>query len=189
MTFSPTSDSDCPAVLQPHQASRHPALTPTGGPRLSPTDYKIEKLRCPVLMTLSDGEQLRGDIFVRTVSRFRPEPQSAAEFLNEDDAYFALVSPNGMGLMVSKDSVVRVETDLPSDDDDSVALPRPGLDIELTLVGGGVCHGTVFVDTPTERGRLIDYLNSYAGRFLVIYDTTKVTLLNRRAVAHVRELR
>jgi hypothetical protein len=152
---------------------------------LSPTDYKIEKLRCPVMLMLSDGEQIRGDIFVRTVSRFRPEPQTAAEFLNEDDAFFALVSTNGTGLMVSKESVVRVETDLPSDDEGEI--PRPGLDVEITLTGGDVCRGTVFVDTPVERGRLIDYLNSYAGRFLVIYDTTKVTLLNRRAVAHVRE--
>jgi hypothetical protein len=154
---------------------------------LSPTDYKIEKLRCPVMVVLRDGEQLRGDIFVRTVSRFRSEPQSAAEFLNEDDAYFALVSVNGTGLMVSKDSVVRVEADLPADDDEA-EIPRPGMDIEVTLVGGGVCRGTVFLEAPTERGRLIDYLNSYEGRFLVMYDTTKMTLFNRRAVAHVREL-
>ena len=155
---------------------------------MSLTDYKIEKRRCPVTLMLSDGEQLRGDIFVRPVSRFRPEPQSAGEFLNEDDPYFALVSANGLGLMVAKENVVRVETDLPTDDD-SVDIPRLGLDVEITLTGGAICRGTVFLDTPAERGRLIDYLNSYAGRFLVVYDTTKVTLLNRRAVTHVRECR
>lgn len=155
---------------------------------MSPTDYKIEKLRCPVMLEMSDGEQLRGDIFVRPVSRFRAEPQTPGEFLNEPDAYFALVSANGLGLMVSKDNVLRVETDLPSDDD-SVDVPRLGLEIEITLTGGAVCHGTVFLDTPADRGRLIDYLNSYQGRFLVVYETTKLTLLNRRAVAYARERR
>jgi hypothetical protein len=155
---------------------------------VSPTDYKIEKLRCPVMLEMSDGEQLRGDIFLRPVSRFRPDPQTPVEFLNEPDAYFALVSPNGIGLMISKENVLRVETDLPVEDD-SVDVPRLGLEIEITLNGGAICHGTVFLDTPAERGRLIDFMNSYQGRFLVVYDTTKVTLLNRRAVAHVRERR
>jgi hypothetical protein len=141
------------------------------------------------MLMLSDGEQLRGDIFVRPVSRFRTEPQSAAEFLNEDDAYFALVSANGMGLMVAKDSVVKVETDFPSDGDDSVDIPRLGLDVEITLTGGEVCRGTLFLDTPAERARLLDYLNSYSARFLVVYDTKQVTIVNRRAVAHVREIR
>lgn len=138
------------------------------------------------MLEMSDGEQLRGDIFLRPMSRFRPDPQTPAEFLNEPDAYFALVSPNGLGLMISKENVLRVETDLPNDDD-SVDVPRLGLEIEITLIGGEVCHGTVFLDTPADRGRLIDYLNSYQGRFLVLYDTTKLTLLNRRAVAHARE--
>jgi hypothetical protein len=151
------------------------------------TDYKIEKVRCPVVLMLNDGEQLRGDIFVRPLSRFRTDPQSAAEFLNEDDAYFALVSANGIGLMVAKDSVVRVETELPAGDD-SVDVPRLGLNVEITLTGGGSCRGTVFLDTPAERARLLDYLNSYEARFLVVFDTTKATLVNRRAVAHVREL-
>jgi hypothetical protein len=90
--------------------------------------------------------------------------------------------------MISKENVLRVETDLPVEDD-SVDVPRLGLEIEITLNGGAICHGTVFLDTPAERGRLIDFMNSYQGRFLVVYDTTKVTLLNRRAVAHVRERR
>jgi len=152
------------------------------------TDYKIAKLRCPVVLTLTDGQELRGDVFVQPVSRFRPEPQGAADFLNEDDPYFALVqaSPNP-ALLIAKDSVRRAEAPLP-EGDDTLEFPRVGMNVEITMLGGEVCTGSLFPDMRAERARLLDFLNSYTYRFLAIFDPHKVTLVHRQAIAHAREI-
>jgi hypothetical protein len=39
-----------------------------------------------------------------------------------------------------------------------------------------------------DRARLLDFLNIHASWFLALFDAHKVTLVNRRAVAYVREL-
>jgi hypothetical protein len=157
------------------------------GPTSGASDYKIEKIRCPVTVTLTDGTQLRGDIFVRPVSRFHPGPQDAGEFLNEADAYFALAASGEPPMLVSKENVLRAEAPLPDVDDEGVDEVRLGLNIQITLVGGQICRGTVFIETPVERARLIDFLNGHPTRFLTLFDPQKMTLVNRRVVAHVRE--
>ena len=39
----------------------------------------------------------------------------------------------------------------------------------------------------SEIRRLLDYLNSYKTKFLVLYDSEKTTLVNRASVANARE--
>lgn len=151
------------------------------------TDYKIAKLRCPVVVMLADGVEMRGDIFVQPVSRFRPEPQGAADFLNEDDPYFALVQGPGAASLIAKDNVRRAEAPLP-EGDDTLEFPRIGMNVEITLLGGEICAGSLFPDMRAERARLLDFLNSYTPRFLAIFDSHKVMLVNRQAIAHVREI-
>jgi hypothetical protein len=151
------------------------------------TDYRIEKLRCPVVVILADGQELSGDVFVQPVSRFRPEPQGAVDFLNEDDPFFALVHGPGSARLVAKDNVRRAEAPLP-EGDDTLEFPRIGMNVEITLLSGEICAGSLFPDVRAERARLLDFLNSYTPRFLALFDPHKVTLINRRAIAHVREI-
>jgi hypothetical protein len=101
------------------------------------TDYKIAKLRCPVVIFMAGGERLQGDVFVQPVSRFRPEPQGAADFLNEEDPYFALVEHSGQARLVAKENIRRAEAPLP-EGDDTLEFPRIGMNVEITLVGGDI---------------------------------------------------
>jgi hypothetical protein len=151
------------------------------------TDYKIAKLRCPVVIYLSDGHELRGDVFVQPVSRFRPEPQGASDLFNDDDPYFALVEHSGQARLVAKESIRRAEAPLP-EADDTLEFPRIGMNVEITLLGGDTCVGSLFPDMRADRARLLDFLNSEEAWFLVLFDAHKVTLVNRRAVAHMREI-
>ena len=154
----------------------------------SVTDYRIEKFRCPAIIILKDGRKLTGEIFLHAVSRFRLAPQDPAEFFNDADPYFVLAPTYDERILVAKSSVALAETPLPSSEpDDQLDAAQVGLGVEVDVVGGANCAGWVFPDKTPGRARLLDYLNSFTTRFLVLYDSEKTTLVNRDAVAHVRE--
>ena len=151
-------------------------------------DYKIEKYRCPATIMLNDGRSLTGEIFLHAVSRFRLAPQDPAEFFNDPDPYFVLAPTYDDRILVSKSSVAVAETPLPSSEpDDHIASARVGLGVEVQVLGGITCAGWVFPDKTPGKARLLDYLNGYTDKFIVLYDSQKTTLVNRNSVTSVRE--
>jgi hypothetical protein len=151
-------------------------------------DYKIEKYRCPATIVFTDGRTLTGEIFLHAMSRFRLAPQDPAEFFNDSDQYFVLAPTYDERILVSKSSVAVAETPLPSSEpDDALDGAHVGLGVEVGVIGGVTCAGWLFPEKTPGRARLLDYLNSYNTRFLVLYDSQKTTLVNRNSVAHVRE--
>jgi hypothetical protein len=159
------------------------------GANFSPVnDYKIEKYRCPATLILTDGRKLTGEIFLHAVSRYRLAPQDPAEFFNDPDPYFVLAPSYDERVLISKASVQVAETPLPSSEPhDHIDSAHVGLGIEVDVLGGFSCAGWVFPEKTPGRARLLDHLNSYSARFLVLYDSEKTTLVNRNAIAHVRE--
>jgi hypothetical protein len=152
------------------------------------TDYRITKNRCATTIHLFDGRTLEGDVFLDPVSRFRPEPQQPAEFFNSNDPFFVLAAGDS-AVLVSRESVARAVTALPeSDADDPLDAARAGVDVEVSLAGGHVCRGWIFPEITEGRARLVDFLNSWPGRFLEVSDDHHLILVNRNAVTHVREL-
>ena len=148
--------------------------------------YRIEKVRCPVTVVFAGGGAVSGEIFLNPTSRFRAEPQEPAEFMNEDEEYFALASPEQPPLLVAKSNVESVEVPgEPYEGSDGVA-PH-AVDVELRLSSGAILAGAILIDTPPTRARLLDFLNSQRERFLRVDQPTRVILVNRRAVAHVHE--
>jgi hypothetical protein len=151
-------------------------------------NYKIEKYRCPATIILNDGRTLTGEIFLHALSRFRLAPQDPAEFFNDADPYFVLAPTYDERLLVSKSSIAVVETPLPSSEpDDHLDGAHVGLGVEVEIIGGATYAGWVFQEKTPGHARLLDYLNDYTGRFIVLYDSVKTTLVNRHAVTHVRE--
>ena len=131
---------------------------------------------------------MTGEIFLHAVSRFRLAPQDPAEFFNDADPYFVLAPTYDERILIAKASVAVAETPLPSSEpDEHIDGAHVGLGVEVDVLGGVTCAGWVFPDKTPGRTRLLDYLNSFTTRFLVLYDSEKTTLVNRDSVAHVRE--
>ena len=149
------------------------------------SEYRIEKIRRRLRLALTDGTQLEGDVFLRPVSRYLPRPEEPADLLNDSEPFFAL-DRAGEALLVAKRHVMSVELPVPEQDDSNFAAL--GVPVEITLSDGSVCTGSVFLETRTERPRLMDYLNGFDAGFLPVVDATKVLLLNRDMIAHVREV-
>ena len=149
------------------------------------SDYRIEKLRRQLNLVLRDGSRLDGDIFLRSVSRYRSRPEEPGDLLNDAEPFFALMR-NGEAMLIAKASVARAETAYPDDEEEDLA--SLGVPVEVTMNDGSMCAGSIFLESRTGRPRLLDFLNSYHDRFLPVVDARQVILVNRDIIAHVREV-
>ena len=151
------------------------------------SSYWVEKSRCPVNVIMIDGRTISGEIFLNPISRHRIAPQQPAEFLNQEEPFFVLAPSYDERLLIAKAAVAFVEAPLPSSDDDFDAV-RVGVGIDIELIGSSLSiAGWLFYRATEGRGRVQDYLNSLVDQFIVLFDAEKTILVNRHAVASVRE--
>jgi hypothetical protein len=136
-----------------------------------------------------DGRLLTGEIFLSPISRHRVAPEQPAEFLNQSDPFFVLAPTYDERILVAKDAVAIVEAPLPtSEDDDALDTARVGVGVEFELIGLSLTAvGWLFYRATAGKGRVQDYLNDLKDQFIVLFDSEKTTLVNRHAVACVRE--
>jgi hypothetical protein len=149
------------------------------------SEYRIEKVRRQVSILLMDGSRLEGDVFLRPLSRHRPEPEEPTDLLNDDEPFFAF-ERHGETVLIAKSSVARAETQVREEGE--LTLASLGVPVEVTMNDGTVCSGSVFLETRADRPRLLDFLNSYRSRFLPVVDAKHVQLINTQSIAHVREV-
>ena len=150
------------------------------------SDYRIEKIRRNLTVVLTDGRRLEGEVFLRPLSKHRSRPEEPADLLNDDEPFFALMR-SGEAVLVAKESVSRAETSVPEEEEEPV-LAALGVPVEVTLIDGTVCGGSIFLETRADRPRLLDFLNGYSSRFLPIVDARQVVLVNTHTIAYVREV-
>jgi hypothetical protein len=149
------------------------------------SEYRIEKLRRGLKLVLADGSRLEGDVFLRSVSRHRSRAEDPGDLLNESDPFFALERKGEM-LLVAKSNVTRAETEL--EEDDALDTGALGVTVEVQLRDGTVCGGSIFLESRSDRPRLMDFLNAYRERFLPVVSPGQVLLINTQFIAHVREV-
>jgi hypothetical protein len=149
--------------------------------------YRIEKLRRHLNVVLTDGTRLEGDVFLQPVSRNRSRPEEPGDLLNDAEPFFALVRKGEDAMLIAKANVARAETvvETHAHEEDLASL---GVPVEVTLMDGTVCTGSIFLETRYDRPRLLDFLNSYDRRFLPVVDARQVCLVNTQTIAHVREV-
>ena len=84
-------------------------------------DYRIEKVRHRVELTLASGVRLDGDIFLQAFARFKAGPEEPLDVLNESAPFLPLVLPSSELLLVQKAQIAVVATALPQSDDPAEA--------------------------------------------------------------------
>ena len=132
---------------------------------------------------------MAGEIFLNPMSRHRIAPEQPAEFLNAAEPFFVLAPTYDERVLIPKGAVALVEAPLPSSDDqEELDSARVGVGIEIELIGLSITAvGWLFYKASAGKGRVQDYLNDLTDRFIVLFDSEKTTLVNRDAVANVRE--
>ena len=155
------------------------------------SEYRVEKVRRQLALVLRSGEHLEGEVFLRPLSRLRSRPEDPSDLLNDPEPFFALVR-DGEAVLVAKENVARADTTYDpqelEDIETSSLGASLGVPVEVTLVDGSVCAGSIFLESRSDRPRLLDYLNGHRNRFLPVVAATQVVLLNTHTIAHVREV-
>src|SRR5258708_33458839 len=132
------------------------------------SDYRIEKVRHRVELTLASGKRLEGDIFAQAFARFRTGPEGPLDVLNDSAPFVPLVLPSDELLLVQKSQIAIAATAYP-DSEDPADAGVIGMHVEITLVFGETRSGSVFPEVRADRPRLVDYLNNTPERFLSLF--------------------
>lgn len=148
-------------------------------------EFRIEKDRCSVTLSLVSGETIAGTMFVQHAEETDPRRESARDVLNSNERFFPIETPDGETLLVAKDRVVDVLAELPGDGDELRRASARSARLDIVLSGGVVRSGLVLLELPSDQPRLLDYLNRLSDRFLVLYDADGTRLINRALIERV----
>lgn len=151
------------------------------------TDLRIEKDRRVVSLLMLGGEQLNGEMFVQRFSRYHLGSEEIPDVLNAPEPFFPLVRA-GDTLMVAKHQVREVELVDDRGVEAAVAPAARAEAVEVTLRDGTVRAGRMYLEMPTDRPRLLDYLNRYAQRFVTLFSAGGLRLINRELIERVRTM-
>lgn len=148
-------------------------------------EFRIEKDRCAVRLSLVSGETITGAMFVQHVGEGDPRRESARDVLNAPERFFPVETADGETLLVAKDRVVEALADHPTDDDELRRASARSALLDVVLLGGVVRSGVVLLEMPAGQPRLLDYLNRLSDRFLVLYAAEGTRLVNRALIERV----
>lgn len=147
--------------------------------------YRVPRREIPVRVLLDDGRTLDGTMFTHE-SGPGGRPQDALDHLNESDGEFVPLLCGRDSFLVNKTGVIWVElTGEPAQELASNAAAAQHVPARVRIAGGASVEGTLAIEMPPERSRVLDYLNA-AGRFVALFREGAVTLVQRRFIVSVR---
>jgi hypothetical protein len=150
--------------------------------------YRVEKSRIPVLVTLTRGEQLSGDMFIQGVAEWHLGPERTADVLNDGRGFFPLALADDSTMLVNKGSV-RDVAELSSSRDDWRLVPAWRQQrVALRFGDGTTLAGTVDLELPGDNPRLLDFLNKTDALFLPVLTPEGTRLVNREFIESIRLL-
>ena len=152
--------------------------------------YRVETAQKAVILTMLGGEELRGNVFIHQSSHRPFELEDVSELLNADTPFFPLELENSEVILISKERVAEAAADRGDDtfDQPTRGTPTPTALLQIALVGGEIRLGSIRLDAPPDRARVLDYLNALTSRFLTLYTSNEARLINRSLIARVRPL-
>ena len=123
--------------------------------------YRVDKREQPVALFLSDQVVHQGVVFLSPFASTRSGEETLLDLLRDKDSFFPFRDDQGRFMLVNKEALTHVR--YPGMEDDSVLGER--VSVRITFFGGSVLEGTVLLDMPEERNRLLDYVNASPGFF------------------------
>jgi hypothetical protein len=136
------------------------------------------------------GEEVRGNVFI-LFSPYRPfQFEDVSELFNSESPFFPLELDNSEVILVAKERVAEIgaDTDKAPSEIPHREPPSQTALLQVLLVGGEVRLGSIRLDAPPDRARVLDYLNALTSRFLTLYTSNEPRLINRSLIDRVRPL-
>lgn len=150
----------------------------------STSEYRIEKVRRRVLLVLTGGARLHGDLFLQPSARYRSGPQDPADLMNDAEPFVPVALDGHVMTFLAKDQIIRVQYEEQSTDASEEGAASAA--VEIHCADGTTLSGTLRLELPADRPRLLDYLNGESAAFLRLVIPSGVCLVNRRQITQVR---
>jgi hypothetical protein len=151
-------------------------------------DYRFDKSRVPITVRLLGGEELRGTLFAQA-SQFRARGhEEPIDLLNDPEPFFPLEREDGVVVLIPKARVLELRGVGLSPEDELRRASVRAVEVVVRLVDGADRTGTLLLEMPSDRPRVLDYLNHSAERFLTLFGKDEVQILNAEAIEYVRPL-
>jgi hypothetical protein len=151
-------------------------------------DYRIEKQRLAVTVTLVSSDTVRGHVFVQPDSYAALGHSGARGLFNGDETFFPLEQEDGGFLLIAKAHVMDVSGGNELVNDELRRIGAREAMVEIMLVSRVSYVGSVLLALPSDRPRLLDLLNEGRERFLTLYTSDGVRFVNRSLIERVRPL-
>jgi len=152
--------------------------------------YRLQTTRRPVTLTMVSGDELKGHVFAHWSSSKPFETQETTELFNDEEPFFPFEMEGGEVILVAKARVAEVGLDLDGEPPENQAsvMPFPTALLQVVLAGGAVRLGSIRLEVPPDRSRVLDYLNRLTSRFVTLYTSNDARLINRSLIDRVRPL-
>jgi hypothetical protein len=147
------------------------------------SEFRVEKLRHNVELTLVTGERMTGTVFLEPVAKNHGGAQDPRELLNDAEPFFPFEHAGAL-ILVAKDQVKLAKYPVGKS-----PAPLRTTDARVLLSDGQSVEGAIIIEARTEADRLLDHLNHFGGRFLPMLTANRITqtLVNCRAIVGIRQ--
>lgn len=149
-------------------------------------DLRVPKRRIPVEVLLPGGATRSMALFLSDVAADHTGQERPSDLLNGGDDFIPAFDEGSKAMTFlnrSAISALRLDPGLDTDADEDVSIPTEH-DVEVLLREGTALRGLVSYLRPTERSRLVDFLNE-GPPFFKLLDGKALVLVNKRHVARV----
>jgi hypothetical protein len=173
-------DGEANLVLAPPLS---PLWSPAGVPEL-----RVPTVALTAEILFADGRDLLGRIFVPATASRHSGAMRPEEWMNEPPEFFPFLPDSaGSSIIVNKNEILILS--VPSSvDADRTLEETESLERRVAIeCGGHRLTGTLVIDMPQYKSRVLDYLNR-AGWFLTLRDGERHHLIQKRRITRVEEL-
>lgn len=147
-------------------------------------ERRIEKETRRVLFALSDGSEIRGEVFLRLYEAHHAGLQKLGGLLNEKKPFIPIKTNDGV-LLINRSHIVLGQVDLESEKDDLMDLGEK-YTISVKLAKGKELRGEIFVNLSEGANRVKDYFNQPTD-FLPLIQSEHVVYLNQQFILSVQD--
>lgn len=133
--------------------------------------YRVDKTEQPIVLFQADGSVMKGVVFLSTSAYTHLGRQTLLDLLQEKERFFPFRSENGAFSITNKSTITHVRYDPPPKEAVVCPLGSPEK-VVITFVGGEQLQGTIIIDLPEGRKRLIDFINAANGFFTMQSDNS-----------------
>ena len=128
--------------------------------------YRVEKSELPVIVFQADGSVMKGVVFLSAATYHHMTKQTLNDLLNEPGDFFPFRNESGHFCITNKQTITHIRCE-PQDNAHGQAPLGHREDVEIRFVGGEQLTGSVSIEMPEGKSRLLDFINALPGFFLL----------------------